>query len=357
MDHRVETRNTSDNSPQPRVENIGRSGPRFLSDWKCWALTVLSLLTLVLLFQPWLTAVGPYGDVRTDAFGELDGSVPALGVGERMTDGVASVSGVWGLLAAVTAVITLVGTCLYWMFGVGLSAVVGAGAVHAVLVPGVLLYLDGKASELRAMTEQHDELKSALGDIVGNLFGGGWGSGAGATPEAATVAMTNQALICGVAAVLTGMIALSMRNSIRYTGDTHVLAELSLQTPDIEVPAAEVPVGGGRPEGPAGGTVLKYRIDVELPYELRVLGAARPVDEDELETGAHRLLARTESPRRTDGQVGTVRRDRPTARRPRPRPTNRTSATAQSGIGSGASAKRAAGPCKTARPARQAASV
>lgn len=341
MDHRVETRNTSEYSPQPKVGNIDRPGSQFPSEWKFWSVSALGLLTLILLFQPWLTASGPQGDVQADAFGRLDGSVPGLrSVGERLTESVVSISGLWGILAAAAAVITLAAACSYRLFGIGLPAMVGAGAAEAVFVPAALLHLNGKAPELRAMTEQHDELKAAFGDLLGRLFGGGRESGAGPA-QVATVALTNQALVCGMVAVITALIALSMRKSIRPSaGATVVPAEIS--RPDPAVLRADAPLAV-----PETVTVLEHQLDLALPYQPRMLGAAG-TDHDDLGAGK-RLLTRAERPRRTDGPA---RRDRPTARRVRPRPANRGSATPQPGSGSHAAPKRSAGHCGSPRAAR-----
>ncbi|NKY60096.1 hypothetical protein [Nocardia flavorosea] len=319
-----------------------RPGSQFPSDWKFWAISALGLLTLVLLFQPWLTASGPYGDVQADAFGRLDGSVPALrNVGERLTESVVSISGLWGILAAAAAVITVVAAWSYRMFGIGLPMMVGAGAANAVLVPAALLHINDKAPELRAMTEHHDELKTALGDFLGKFFGGGSESGADTAP-AATAALTNQALVCGLVAVLAAVLALSMRNSIRAgAGAAVVPAEVSRPG------TAELPADAGLAVRESV-TVLEHRLDIALPYQPVLLGAAGP-DHDDLGVGK-RLLARAELPRRTDGPV---RRDRPTARRVRPRPANRPAATPQPGSGAAASAKRSAGNCGSPRSGRR----
>ncbi|NKY37283.1 hypothetical protein HGA13_30060 [Nocardia speluncae] len=342
MDHTVETRNTSEYSPQTKVGNIDRPGSQLPSDWKCWSVSALSLLTLILLFQPWLAASGPHGDVQADAFGRLDGTVPAFrGVGERLTEGVVSISGLWGISAAAAAVITLAAACMYRVFGIGLPAMVAAGAANAVLVPAALLHLNGKAPELGAMTDQHDELKTVLGDLLGTLFGGGRESGAD-TAQVATAVLTNQALACGLAAVLAAAIALSMRKSIRpITGTVAVPVEVAAQDP-----AAGRPVGA-RHAAPASVAVLEHELDLALPYTPGALAAVR-TDHDDLGVG-NRLLTRAELPRRTDGPA---RRDRPTARRARPRPTNRAAATPQPGSGAAASAKRAAGHCASPRSGR-----
>lgn len=349
MDHRVETINTSEYSPQPPVGNIHRPVSRFLSDWKCWFISALSLLTLVLLFRPWLTASGPHGEVQADAFGRLEGSVPGLrNVGERPTEGIVAISGLGGGLAAAAAVITLAGALLYRLYGIGLPAVIGAGAANAVLVPATLLYLEGKAPELRETTEYHDELKSALGDFLGTFFGGGPEAGTDAAQQVATVALTNQALLCASAAVVTAALALSMYKSVRPRAGEPVVPAGVSDHDRADRPAAD------RPVEPETAVVPEYRFDMALPYEVQLLGAGLPRHDDDHETGEQRLLTRAEPLRRADNQFTAARRDRPTARRarPRPRPGGRASATPQSVSGSAASAKRAGGHCVSPRSGR-----
>ncbi len=347
MDHRVETRNTSEYSTEPRNGNIERRNSEFLPPWKFWSISALSLLTLVLLFQPWLTASGPHGDVQSDAFGRLDGSVPALrNVGERLTEGVVSISGLWGMLAAAAAVITVAAACSYRFLGVGSSVVAVAGTANIVLVPVTLLYLNGKTAGLREMTEYHDELKTSLGDVLSTLIGG-TGPTADTAQRVATAALTNQALICVLIVVLTAVLALSAGSlTRRIPGDTGVRAN-GLR-PD-EADRVWIGIAETRHADDAG---LEEQLDLVLHYTRQLPDAVQYVYDDDHGIGHQRLLARAESPRKADSQFGPVRRERQTTRRRRPRPANRTPAVPQTPTGTAAAAKRSGSNCGSPRSAR-----
>lgn len=321
MDHKVETRNTSEYSFDARPGNIGRSSSEFRCDWRFWSVAALSLLTFALLFQPWLAASGPHGAVRSDAFGRLDGSVPVLrSAGERLTENVAAISGLWGALAAAAALLTVLGLWLYRKSRAGLLLAIGAAVANAVFVPAALLHLHGKAPELRAMTEDHDEIRTALGDIVHTLFGGD--SGAAATQQV-TAALTTQAMICGLLVIVTAVIALGMSGAVRAA------------VTDAQMSAARVP-SDDRDLIHESSPVSEPRLELVVSPESRPLGRTEPdragaqvcYDED----GKQRILPRA-VPRRGDTQLGYPRRERQTARRTRPRPVRRAAATAQTATG------------------------
>ncbi|WP_328391776.1 hypothetical protein [Nocardia sp. NBC_00416] len=283
-----------------------------------------------------MSASGPYGDARTDAFGRIDGSTPALrNVGERLTDGLVSISGVWGVLTGIAAVVALAGAQLYRKTGAGLNAVIGASIANAIFVPVTLLYLNGKAPEFREMTEDHDELKDALGDILNGLFGGGKESDADTTQQVATVALTNQALICGLVAMITAVIAIGLRSRIRPAySDAAARVEVARRAMAEELP------GSCRDAAHDIDVVLEPQLELVVQYEPQLLGRGEPDQDDDRgapEAGKQRLLPRAELPRRNDNQLGQMRRERPPTRRPRPRPANRTSATPQPATGAAAS--------------------
>lgn len=318
MDHKVETRNTSEYSLHARSGKIDRSSSEFRCDWKLWSVAALSLVTFALLFQPWLAASGPHGAVRSDAFGRIDGSVPVLrSAGERLTENVAVISGLWGALAAAAALVTVFGLWLYRKSRAGLLLAIGAAVANAVFVPAALLHLHGKAPELRAMTEDHDEIRTALGDIVHTLFGGD--SGAAATQQPATAALTNQALICGFLVTVTAVIALGMWGAVRVA------------VTDAQMSAAQVP-SDDRDLVRESSPVSEPRLELVVSPESRPLGRTEPDRAEEQvcydEDGKQRILPRA-VPRRGDTQLGYPRRERQTARRTRPRPVRRAATTAQ----------------------------
>ncbi|MFI5715506.1 hypothetical protein [Nocardia sp. NPDC051750] len=268
--------------------------------------------------------------MRADAFGRIDGSVPALRtVGERLTEGVVSLSGLWGVLSGAAALAVVFGVWLSRRSAAGLVLMIGASVANAVFVPVTLLYLHDKAPEIRAMTEEHDELRTALGDIVTTLLGGGPESGAGATQQA-TAALTNQGFACGLVAVVTAVIAISMGNRFRsIVSGAGTRNEVSQRSRTGEPPARR------REAAHDVEDVLK-RLELAVPLGHASHPVRADLDDQPGEAGKQRILPRAAVARRNDNQAGQTRRERPTARRARPRPANRASATPQPATGAAA---------------------
>ncbi|MFE7797643.1 hypothetical protein [Nocardia sp. NPDC057440] len=180
----------------------------------------MSLLTFAFLFQPWLSASGPAGDLHANAFGRIDGSVPELNTLGYAPANHISISGTWGMLAAITAVITLFAAMLYMVVRIeALSCLMaGASVATALFVLAAVLYLNGQAPALRDMTKHSDAMATGLGSILRNFFGGGEGSNPEAAQQVASAAMKTPALICGLAAAAAAAFALAeLRNRIRIT--------------------------------------------------------------------------------------------------------------------------------------------
>ncbi|MEU4313368.1 hypothetical protein [Nocardia sp. NPDC024068] len=301
-----------------------------LSDWACWSIAALALISLALLFQPWLSASGPSGDVHTDAFGRLEGSVPGLATaGERPVDGVASISALGGTLTAAATLIILSGLLLYRMFGIGRRAVIAGSAATAVSGPATLLYLHGKAPEVSAMTEYRDGLKAAFDVFLNSFLGGDAASAAGTSGQAATVALTNQAILGSLAAVATGVFALGLRNRIRSVADVADAPWVTAQRHVVGEPATRPNAAREADE------LLRRQLEQLTRYEHRLSDRDEPVSDDERhlsdESDTQRLLRRNERPDRAENQPGQIRRDRNTSRRTRPRPGKRAPCTPQTG--------------------------
>ncbi|BDT88632.1 hypothetical protein FMUAM8_43960 [Nocardia cyriacigeorgica] len=287
-----------DNAPRGHADVVIRSDSGFRSGWQSWSITALSAFTLLLLCQPWLSASGPYGNVRTDAFGRLDGSVPALRIyGEP----VATISGWWGALIAAAAVVALIGAQVHRMIGAGRSVAIVAAMVNVVAVPVTLLYLNSKSPELKKMTEDHDDLKETLGNLVKSLFGSSTGQqpAAEAAQQAATAALTDQALLCCVVAALTAVLAICLRRRGAVGSDAYAHDESS-ESAETEGPAVQ---------DIDDLTDQVFERMVQHNYALLQRLAA----DDEDEVHRQRLLQRDERLRRSDSV-------RQTRRRPLPRP-------------------------------------
>ncbi|AVH22585.1 hypothetical protein [Nocardia cyriacigeorgica] len=287
-----------DNAPNGHSDVVTRPDSESRSGWQSWSITALSLLTLVLLCQPWLSASGPHGDVHTDAFGRLDGSVPALRI---FDEPVASISGWLGALIAAVAVLTLIAAQLHRLTGVGRSVAIVAAMANVVLVPVTLLYLNSKSPDLKKMTEDHDELKETLGTIVKSLFGGGEQPTADAAQQPVTATLTDQALICCVVVALTAVIAVCLRRRV-YPADSGAGAYDEVDQPSVDSRSAHA-------EDVDDIVDQVFERMVQHDHELLERRAA----EDD-EAGRQRLVQRERLPR-TDS-VRQTRRER----RPRPRP-------------------------------------
>ncbi len=129
----------------------------------------LSATTLVLLFQPWLSASGPGGAIRSDAFGRLAGTESQQdwgGVGLHDTD----ISGTWAVLTCVAILATIFAAAAYLRTRAAIfsTAATVAGSGVALFVLADVLYLDNKESELRAAVADD----SSFSGILRGLFGG-----------------------------------------------------------------------------------------------------------------------------------------------------------------------------------------
>ncbi|MEU6562915.1 hypothetical protein [Nocardia nova] len=149
--------------------------------------------TVVLLFRPWLTVSGPGGTIRSDAFGALGTEGPVqdswAGSDLRMVE----IGGGWAIFACVAAVAVIVAAVGYLCTRTAMfaHAATVAGAVLVLSVLGDVLYLWGKAYELRTLVED-----GGLSGVVGSLLGN--------TDTADAAASTH----FGIAALLAGLAAL-----------------------------------------------------------------------------------------------------------------------------------------------------
>lgn len=123
------------------------------SDWGYLCAAGLSLLTFLLLFQPWVSASGPNGKVSANAFGRIDGFTSSSS--QSGGQDAVSISGAWAVLTAMAVAGTVFSVVLYFRVrSQTLSRLVmgtsGAAALFALIT---LLYLNSKAPELRELTE------------------------------------------------------------------------------------------------------------------------------------------------------------------------------------------------------------
>ncbi|WP_328412346.1 hypothetical protein [Nocardia sp. NBC_00403] len=270
-------------STSEQFKYVGTQGSGSRSGWKCWCIAALSLLTFALLFQPWLSATGPAGDLYANAFGRIDGSVPELNTLGYAPANHISISGSWGMLAAIAAVITIFAAILYLIARIEVLSclMAGAGVATALFVLATVLYLNGKAPELRDMTKHSDAMATGLGSILRKVFGGGEGSNPEAAQQVASAAMKTPALICGLAAVAAAALAIAeLRNRIRLTvvdepsSDSSYLLKPSSREDEFGAPAFN------QERAPESS------IDPRLGVSLGLLGSAGYTVSDGMEAAA-----------------------------------------------------------------------
>lgn len=167
---------------------------------------MLSAATLVLLFQPWLSASGPGGAIRSDAFGRLTGTTVSqqdwAGAGLRDTD----ISGTWAVLTCVAVLATIFAAVAYLRTRASIfsAAAAVAGTGVAVFVLADVLYLDNKESEMRAAVADD----SSFSGILRGLFGG-----AHAAHQLAGAHLDLAAMLAGITAF--GAAACVLTNHLR----------------------------------------------------------------------------------------------------------------------------------------------
>ena len=161
---------------------------------------MLSAGTVALLFQPWMTASGPGGTIRSDGFGALraDGGIRDSWAGSGIPT--VEVGGAWGVLTCLAALAAIFATVAYLCTRTPLFAHVTAvaGASVAVFVLADALYLNGKEWELRTAVDD-----SGVSGLVGNLLGH-----AGTDNQLAAAHLEIAVLLAGVTAVAAAVSAL-----------------------------------------------------------------------------------------------------------------------------------------------------
>ncbi|WP_157126119.1 hypothetical protein [Nocardia mikamii] len=165
----------------------------------------MSATTLVLLFQPWLSASGPGGAIRSDAFGRLAGTESQQdwgGAGLHNTD----ISGTWAVLTCVAILATIFAAAAYLRTRAAIfsTAAAVAGSGVALFVLADVLYLDNKESELRAAVADD----SSFSGILRGLFGG-----AHAAHQLAGAHLDIAAMLAGITAF--GAAACLLTNHLR----------------------------------------------------------------------------------------------------------------------------------------------
>ncbi|MBF6172115.1 hypothetical protein [Nocardia blacklockiae] len=145
------------------------------ANWGYLSAAVAGFVSLILLFQPWLTASGPDGRAATNAFGRIDATTAYLSAWSQQHNGVARITGIWAILAAAAIVVT----CVMAVLNVRLRTEIAARATAisamtaAAFIILTLVYINSKAPELKAMTARQYDAGGQIGSLMAWAFGNG----------------------------------------------------------------------------------------------------------------------------------------------------------------------------------------
>ncbi|MEU2034961.1 hypothetical protein [Nocardia amamiensis] len=134
-----------------------------------------SIVTLILLFQPWLTAAGADGKASANAFGRITATTSYLNVWSSSQPPAARISGAPAILSAAAIVVTVcvvAANIRYRTEVLSRMATVSTVTVAA-LVLLTVLYINSKAPELRATLTRTSDLGGQAGMVMSWAFGNG----------------------------------------------------------------------------------------------------------------------------------------------------------------------------------------
>lgn len=170
-----------------------------------------ALITLVLMFQPWIEARGPQGKVSATPLGKLDAARTFMDAWSKTPAKTAKVTGIWGILACAAIVITVFIVIAYFRNRAEVMARAAAisSTSVSVLVIVTLIHLNSKGAQLKAMTSRKWDLGGQAGQLLSWAFGNGDLLIPGVTEHeyVATATFTPAALIA-LTASLAGTVAI-----------------------------------------------------------------------------------------------------------------------------------------------------
>ncbi|WP_433522618.1 hypothetical protein ACQPZ2_36805 [Nocardia pseudovaccinii] len=134
-----------------------------------------NLVTLVMLFRPWITVTGPDGSARADAFGRIEATTSYLMAWSGSGPTTADISGTWAILttAAIFVMVTVVVTNLRLRKAALYRTSVASGIAVAVFVPLAMRNLNSRASDLLDMTSRGWDAGGQVGSWIQWAFSGG----------------------------------------------------------------------------------------------------------------------------------------------------------------------------------------
>ncbi|MGK8522640.1 hypothetical protein ACRS6B_14240 [Nocardia asteroides] len=226
---------------RPRSERVDGAvarltGLRARPSWGYLGASAGGIVTLVLLFQPWLTAVGADGRASADAFGRMTATTSFLNVWSSSPPPTARISGALAILSVAAIIVTVCAAAAHFRFrNEALARLATISSVTAAaLVVLTVLYLNSKSPELRAMLGRTSDLGGQVGMVTSWAFGNGSLVVPGVRQVSYnTAGLTSWALLSGVVSLGSAVAALAQwihdrrAASLRPQGHVAVDSELS----------------------------------------------------------------------------------------------------------------------------------
>ncbi|MEV6139152.1 hypothetical protein AB0L63_24440 [Nocardia sp. NPDC051990] len=136
---------------------------------------VANLVTLVMLFRPWITVTGPDGMARADAFGRIEATTSYLMAWSGSGPSTADISGTWAIFTTATIIVLV--TVVVINLRIGKAALyriaVASGIAVAIFVLLTMRNLNSRASDLMAMTARSWDAGGQVGSWIQWAFSGG----------------------------------------------------------------------------------------------------------------------------------------------------------------------------------------
>ncbi|MFD0361995.1 hypothetical protein ACFQZZ_11135 [Nocardia sp. GCM10030253] len=173
-----------------------------------------SIITFLLLFNPWLTASGTDGTISADPFGGLQISTSLAALWSGSPPPAADVNGNWGVLATAACALTVFAVLVNLRARTKALAHLAAGSsvALALFVVFAVAHLNGKAAEVKAMVGYGSPRD--VGAQVGLLVR--WASGNGQFPlpgarqvSYATASITSTAWLAGAISLVSAVAAIA----------------------------------------------------------------------------------------------------------------------------------------------------
>ncbi|MFI2280924.1 hypothetical protein [Nocardia beijingensis] len=201
--------------PDPTLGRLGRSRAfrsALKGQWGYLGAVAGGIVTLILLFQPWLRAAGADGKASADAFGRITATTSYLNVWSATQPPTARISGALALLSAGAIVMTvcLVAVHLRLRTEILARAATACAVTTAALVLLTVLYVNSKAPELRGMLARSTDFGGQVGMVTSWAFGNGSLIAPGVRQVSYnTAGLTHWALLAGVTSLGSAVIAVA----------------------------------------------------------------------------------------------------------------------------------------------------